>query len=106
MVFTSVFHAADLYCWHFLRYEGNKWVAAARAEYYSDKAGVIVPPVNAQPFQMRGYSLNIDRKITDNAIWRIEFRMLHNSSPYFKQGNRFASTNFFATTSFVIDLVN
>ena len=31
-----------------LRYQANQWAIAARAEYYDDKAGVIVPLVNAK----------------------------------------------------------
>lgn len=86
-----------------LRYERNKWAVATRAEYYSDKAGVIVPLVNAQPFQMKGYSVNVDRKIGNNALWRIEWRMLNNSSPYFEQSNGVITSNYFVTTSLVID---
>ncbi len=86
-----------------VRYERNKWAIAARAEYYSDKAGVIAPLVNAKPFQMQGYSINADRKIGNNSLWRIEWRMLSNRHPYFEQSNVFASSNHFVTTSVVID---
>ncbi len=41
-----------------VRYDSDKWAIAGRAEYYSDKAGVIAPLVNANPFQMQGYSVN------------------------------------------------
>lgn len=88
-----------------LRYEGNNWAAAARAEYYSDKTGVIVPLVNAHPFQMQGYSVNADRKIGNNAIWRMEWRLLSNSHPYFQQSNDLSLHNQYLTTSVVIDLV-
>lgn len=86
-----------------LRYESNHWAVAAKAEYYSDKAGVLVPLVNTKPFQMQGYSVNVDRKIGGNALWRMEWRMLQNSSPYFEQSNGFASTNHFVTASVAID---
>lgn len=88
-----------------LQYKSSEWAVAARAEYYSDKAGVIVPLINAQPFQMQGYSLNVDRRIGDNALWRVEWRMLNNSSPYFERNNGFASANHFVTTSIVIDFL-
>ncbi|MEJ7826877.1 MAG: porin [Segetibacter sp.] len=88
-----------------VRYERNKLAIAARAEYYSDKTGVIVPLVNANPFQMQGYSINADRKISNNAIWRVEWRKLRSQHPYFEQSNGFASSNSFVTTSVVIDFI-
>jgi hypothetical protein len=87
-----------------LRYESKGWAVAARAEYYSDKAGVIVPLVNAEPFRMQGYSINADRKIGNHALWRIEWRMLRNSQPYFEQAGRLAASNHFVTTSIAMDL--
>ncbi len=87
-----------------LRYKTGKWAVAARAEYHSDKAGVIVPLVNTHHFQMQGYSINADRKIGNNAQWRIEWRMLRNQDPYFEQSNGLVSSNHFVTTSVVIDL--
>jgi hypothetical protein len=87
-----------------LRYQHNSWAVAARAEYYSDKAGVIVPLVNAQPFRMQGYSINADRKIGNQALWRIEWRILRNSQPYFEQGGVLSTSNHFVTTSIAIDL--
>jgi hypothetical protein len=89
-----------------LHYETIKWAFAARAEYYKDKAGVIVPLVQAQPFQMQGYSLNVDRKIGSAAIWRVEWRLLKSRYPYFEKGNRFGLTNQFLTTSVAIDFAN
>lgn len=88
-----------------VRYENSKWAVVARAEYYSDKAGVIVPLVNSQPFQMQGYSINVDRKISNNALWRIEWRLLSNSKPYFQKSNGLRLSNQYLTTSVVIDLV-
>lgn len=89
-----------------LRYESTKWSVAARAEYYSDKAGVIVPLVNTQPFQMQGYSLNVDKKIGGHALWRMEWRMLHNSLPYFQQSSGLVASNHFVTSSIAVDLFN
>ena len=86
-----------------VRYEIDKWAIVARAEYYRDKGGVIVPLVNAKPFQMQGYSINADRKISSNALWRIEWRMLRNDQPYFERSNGYASSNHYVTTSVLID---
>ena len=69
------------------RFQKNKWGVAARAEYYSDKAGVIMPLVNRQPFKMQGFSFNIDRYINQNFLWRLEGKWFKNSTPYFEKGN-------------------
>lgn len=87
-----------------LRYTTSHWAVAARAEYYSDKAGVVVPLVNMQPFRMQGYSVNADRRIGENALWRIEWRMFRNSQPYFEKAGGLSAANSFVTTSLAIDL--
>jgi hypothetical protein len=66
-----------------LRYQNNNWAVAARAEYYKDRNGVIVRLVNATPFKMQGYSINIDRMIANRLLWRVEGRLLKNSVNYF-----------------------
>ena len=89
-----------------LRYESNSWALAARVEYYSDKQGVIVPLMNRQPYQMQGYSMNADRTIGKNALWRVEWRMFNNSHPYFVKSNGIAKSNHMLTTSVVIDFTD
>lgn len=79
-----------------LRYTVNDRLAiAARAEYYDDKKGVII----GQRFQTSGFSLNIDRQIHRNAVWRIEGKILHSESDLFinRDGNP-SSTNVALTT--------
>ncbi len=52
----------------------EKLAFAARAEYYSDKEGVIVSTGTPNGFQTYGYSLNADVSVMDNVLWRIEAR--------------------------------
>lgn len=87
-----------------LKYDVKNWSLATRAEYYDDAFGVIVPLVNTQPFKMQGYSINLDRKIGDKAMWRIEWRQLRNKYPYFEKGNALASSNQYITTSLTVDI--
>ena len=68
-----------------VRYQNRAWAAAARVEYYQDKSGVIVPLVNNKPFQMQGYSLNVDRLLFKGVLWRVEGRLLTNSTGYFSE---------------------
>jgi hypothetical protein len=100
--------AATYHQWYspvvILRYTAGDWAVAARAEYYSDKAGVMMPLVNAGPFRMQGYSINADRKMGANALWRVEWRLLRNKEPYFEKEGRLRTTNAYLTTSLAIDL--
>jgi hypothetical protein len=52
----------------------DKLTFAARAEYYSDKGGVIISTETPNGFQTFGYSLNMDLQITENVLWRLEAR--------------------------------
>ncbi|MBU6159027.1 MAG: outer membrane beta-barrel protein [Bacteroidetes bacterium] len=88
-----------------IRFESKEWIMAARMEYYNDKTGIIVPLVNNQSFSMQGYSLNIDRKILRNSLWRLEWRYFNNSSPYFLTSNRYVSNNHAVTTSLLCDFL-
>lgn len=87
------------------RFATKEWSLAARIEYYYDKFGIVVPLVNNQFFKMQGYSLNVDRKIGRNSMWRIEWRYLNNSSPYFLMHNGYGSKNHCVTSSFLFDLI-
>ena len=93
---------SDLSTWYspvfIVRYQDRTWAAAARAEYYQDKNGVIVPLDNNNPFQMQGYSLNLDRWLPNGILWRLEGRLLTNSTGYFN-GQTLRRLNGFITTS-------
>jgi hypothetical protein len=82
-----------------LRYQKRGWAVAGRLEYYSDKVGVIVPLVNSNAFEMQGYSVNIDRKISSKILWRLEGRLFNNKAPYFLTGNNLTRSNTSVTTS-------
>lgn len=87
-----------------LRYIPSEvWAVAARAEYYSDKNGVIISPISSNKFQMSGISLNIDHTINQNLLWRIEGRWLQNKEPYFTKGQTLSMSSFFITTSMAIN---
>lgn len=61
---------------------------AARAEYYSDKHGIIVSAVSPSGFQTLGYSLNLDALPTDDIMLRIEGKLLQSIS-----GKNFEAAN-------------
>lgn len=85
------------------RFTANeKWTFVARAEYFNDKKGVIVPAVNQSAFQVAGSSIGVDYNISKSAVWRIEARHLKSRNPYFVRGTSFATSNTFFTSSLSI----
>jgi len=46
----------------------------ARAEYYSDPQGIIIPTGTTNNFQTLGISANVDVVLTANLLWRVEGR--------------------------------
>lgn len=75
---------------------------AARVEYYSDANGVIISTGTPNGFKTWGYSLNYDRSIANNMLWRIEGRGFSGRDKTFTKDGQPSSTNFFLTTSFAI----
>lgn len=56
---------------------------AIRAEYYSDKNGVIIPTNTLNGFKTFSVSVNYDRKIANNILWRIEYRYFNSRDNIF-----------------------
>lgn len=57
------------------RYTSHEKLAfAARAEYYSDQGEVIISTGTPNGFQTFGYSVNMDVRIMENVLWRLEAR--------------------------------
>jgi hypothetical protein len=86
------------------RYTPNdQWALAARAEYYSDKNGVIIATNTPNGFQTVGYSVNMDVQIMDQALWRLEVRTFNSQSAIFLDRNQSATdNNYFIGTSLSI----
>ncbi len=56
---------------------------AARAEYYSDKNQALVSTNTTNGFKALGLSINYDRQLFNNAVFRIELRNIHGDDAYF-----------------------
>lgn len=80
----------------------DKWAIAARAEKYRDKYGVIVVQAIPTGTDIYGYSLNVDYKINDHALWRIEGRQFHSPEAAFQKGKALVKNDFFLTTSLAV----
>lgn len=81
----------------------HSWIAA-RWELYQDADGVIVGATGTpNGFNTMGYSINYDRKIGDNVLWRIEARALNGLDKTFVDDRSTATaSNIFFTTSLSI----
>jgi hypothetical protein len=80
----------------------NHWAIAARGELYMDENGVIIATGTENGFQTMGYSLNLDYKIRDIAVWRIEGRTLNSKDDIFNKDGTVVKINTFVTTSLAI----
>ncbi len=86
-----------------LRYAPNaKTRIAVRAEYYSDKTGVIITSGTQNGFQTIGYSLNFDYLASDNVMFRMEGRGLYSKDEIFMMDDKVSNQNTFFTTSLAI----
>lgn len=83
-----------------LNWFSDNWNLALRGEYYSDPKGVIIPTATPNGFKVAGYSLNIDRKITDQFVWRLEARGLNSKDKiFYSSDDKPVNNNFAVTTS-------
>ncbi|MFT3979047.1 MAG: porin [Ferruginibacter sp.] len=72
---------------------------AVRGEYYNDENGVIIGTGTPNGFKTWGYSINYDRVVASNILWRIEARGFSSKDEIFVKDNDPAKNNFFITTS-------
>lgn len=84
-------------------YSKQPWAFAARAEYFNDLGGVIMPKIQQQPFRMQAYSVNVNRSIGSLFSFRIEWRFFKHDGDYFLYNNRLTNTNHMLTTSLLFD---
>ncbi len=87
------------------RYQATeKLTFATRAEYYSDKGEVIISTGTPNGFQTFGYSLNMDVRVLENVLWRLEARAFNSQKdPIFLDSKQTpVDINYFAGTSFSI----
>ncbi|HEX5655499.1 MAG TPA: outer membrane beta-barrel protein, partial [Chitinophagaceae bacterium] len=79
----------------------NNWAIALRAEYFNDAKGVIVSTGTQNGFKTFGCSLNIDKAIGRNILWRAEFRILSSRDNIFLKDTDLTNKNTAITSSLV-----
>lgn len=67
-------HAASVMARHTIN---DKWSIAGRAEYFTDKKGVIISTGTTNNFQTVAGSVNVDFAPTPNLLWRLEARVFN-----------------------------
>lgn len=72
---------------------------AARAEYYQDKAGVIIATGTPNGFKTWGFSANFDYLPSDNVMFRVEARTLNSKDDIFLKNSDPTNNNVFLSTS-------
>jgi hypothetical protein len=67
-----------------LKYSPDKTNSIAlRGEYFQDENGVIIATGTPEGFKTFGWSVNYDRQLFANAVWRLELRSFHGKEEYF-----------------------
>jgi len=77
----------------------KKIVAATRAEFYSDKNGVIIFNYPPSQFETTGLAFNLDFHPTKNFVIRAEMRSLHSKNKIYTRNNIAVQSNFSLLTS-------
>ncbi len=81
----------------------NKFKIAARVEYYNDKKQIIIATSTLNGFKTFGTSLNLDYKINNKLLWRIEGKYYKATDKIFTSSSANANnTNSSITTSLAI----
>ncbi len=80
----------------------KKFDIAARVEHYFDKDAAITAPVKNAKFNMLGASINLDYKIINNVLFRIEFKQLNNSDPIFTNQAKLTRYNSSIASAFTV----
>ncbi len=80
----------------------NTWSITGRGELYYDEYGVIIPTGTENGFQTTGYSINFDCRVRENAVWRVEGRILNSKDDIFVKESDMVNSNTFITTSLAI----
>ncbi len=80
----------------------DAWATAFRFENYQDEDGKNLGTPNGLPLNITALSFNLDRNITENAVWRIEFKNMSATENIIPERETFTTQGFGMTTSLAI----
>jgi hypothetical protein len=82
----------------------DQWSIAGRAEYFSDRNGVIIPTGTPGGFQTKSASVNVDYAPTQNLVWRVEARAFQSKDPLFATSSGGKKNDAFVSFSAAVSL--
>lgn len=79
----------------------EKLAFSVRAEYYSDEDEVIISTWTPNGFQTFGYSVNMDLRVMENVLWRLEARTFNSQRDaiFLDRNQNPVKSNYFVGTS-------
>jgi hypothetical protein len=77
----------------------RNWKTSLRAECCQDRKGLIAITQNSEGLLASGYSINLDRKIGENFLLRVESRYPVSPSEQFLKESKPTSSNYFMLAS-------
>ncbi|MCC5928523.1 MAG: outer membrane beta-barrel protein [Cyclobacteriaceae bacterium] len=80
----------------------ERWAMALRGEYFQDVNGIVIDRNSPSGFKTCGISFNLDRKINNNVLFRIEARHLQNGTPLYARNSELVRGNTFLITSLAL----
>jgi hypothetical protein len=81
----------------------DQWSVAFRGELYKDENGVIIATGTPNGFQTTGFSVNFDCRLRENAVWRLEGRVLSSKDEIFQDADgELSKTDAAVTTSLAV----
>lgn len=72
---------------------------AARVEQYHDRSQSNVLTNSTNGFIVDSFSINYDKQLDENALWRIEFRQFHSKDAIYPKKSGLAKDDYFLVTS-------
>lgn len=79
-----------------------QWSLTVRGEYYNDKNKVIINTDTPNGFQTYGYSANIDYRLSENILWRVEARNFQSKDAIFQKNEQPIKNEGFIGTSLAV----
>jgi hypothetical protein len=79
----------------------NNWAISLRAEYFDDANAVIISTGTQNGFKTYGCSLNVDKTIGRNFLWRAELRILSSKDNIFFKATGLTNNNTAITGSLI-----
>ncbi len=98
---SDLWHGASLMTKYSL---SDQWAIGGRVEYFSDKAGVIIPTGSTENFQTISASLNVDLMMVPDILWRLEGRMFRSRAPIYPSRTEMKNSDGFVAVSAALSL--